>query len=112
MKGRHLILDVFNITDVEKIETVKQIEVLMIKIIKELDLTVVNECDKQFIPVGATLLYLLAESHLSVHTFPQNNKMCIDLYCCNDKYKLNDVMDIVYNFFNGDCVMYKKIIDR
>ena len=112
MKGQHLILDVYNITDVEKIETVEQIEVLMIKIIEKLDLTVVNECSKQFLPIGATLLYLLMESHLSVHTFPESNKICLDLYCCNDKTNLFDAMDIVYHFFNGNCVMYKKIIDR
>ena len=112
MNGRHLILDVYNITDVKKIETVEEIEILMIKIIGKLDLTVVNECSKQFLPIGATILYLLAESHLSVHTFPESNKICLDLYCCNDKINLYDVMDIVYNFFNGNCVMYKKIIDR
>lgn len=40
-------------------------------------------------PVGAmTCLYLLSESHFSLHTFPEENgRICMDLFTCGD----NDV---------------------
>ncbi len=31
---------------------------------------------------GVTALYLLAESHLSIHTFPETGTATLDAYCC------------------------------
>jgi S-adenosylmethionine decarboxylase len=31
---------------------------------------------------GITALYLLAESHLTCHTFPEHRSLCLNLFCC------------------------------
>jgi S-adenosylmethionine decarboxylase len=36
-------------------------------------------------PGGVTGLYLLSESHLSVHTFPEFGLVCLNLYCCRPR---------------------------
>ena len=33
-------------------------------------------------PGGVTGLVLLAESHLAVHTFPEHESLCLNLFCC------------------------------
>ncbi|MBX3442692.1 MAG: adenosylmethionine decarboxylase [Planctomyces sp.] len=33
-------------------------------------------------PGGVTALYLLSESHLSVHTFPEYGLVALNVYCC------------------------------
>lgn len=44
--------------------------------------------EHKFKPQGYTVLFLLAESHFAVHTFPEHNKMYIELSSCNkEKYK-------------------------
>ncbi len=35
-------------------------------------------------PGGATGLYLLAESHLTCHTFPETQHAAFNLYCCRE----------------------------
>ncbi len=56
---------------------------LMDKVVEELNLNIVVECLHQFkndnVPYGATFIYLLSESHLSMHTFVDEGKITIDL---------------------------------
>jgi S-adenosylmethionine decarboxylase len=33
-------------------------------------------------PGGITGMLLLAESHLTVHTFPEHRSLCLNLFCC------------------------------
>ncbi len=47
------------------------------------DYTVINKTEHYFEPVGYTCLWLLAESHLALHTFPEDNKTYIELSSCN-----------------------------
>lgn len=45
--------------------------------------TVLQTCEHQFHPQGYTALWLLAESHLAVHTFPERKASYIELSSCN-----------------------------
>jgi S-adenosylmethionine decarboxylase len=110
--GKHLIADIINIENWEKLETVEGVKPLLEKIIKDCNLNIVGEVHHQFKPVGATCLYLLSESHLSIHTYPQMRYLTLDLYCCNSKIKMDNVLEIIYEFFNHNCIIRKMIINR
>jgi S-adenosylmethionine decarboxylase len=112
MRGKHLIADIINITNFELLNTIEGVKPLMEKIIKDMDLHVIGELHHQFQPVGATCLYLLSESHLSIHTYPEIKYCAIDLYCCDEKINMNKVLDIIYEYFGGNCIIRKNIIDR
>jgi S-adenosylmethionine decarboxylase len=36
-------------------------------------------------PGGVTALYLLSESHLAIHTFPESGLATVNLYCCRPR---------------------------
>lgn len=110
--GKHLIADVINISNFELLKTIDGVEPLMKKIIDDIKLNVVEEVKHQFQPHGATLLYLLSESHLSIHTFVDERYCTIDLYCCNPEIEMNDVLEIIHNYFGGECIIRKIIIYR
>lgn len=40
-------------------------------------------------PGGLTGLLMLAESHLTVHTFPEHASACINLFCCTPRAAWN-----------------------
>lgn len=39
---------------------------------------------KKFDPQGATVICLLSESHISIHTWPEEGKAAVDVYTCGD----------------------------
>jgi S-adenosylmethionine decarboxylase len=61
--------------------------------------TVLHRFTHDFEPHGVSLLYALAESHLSAHSFPEKGSIAIDCYTCGN---LNPrvAVDIIINHFN------------
>ena len=47
--------------------------------------TILDKSEHNFKPQGYTALYLLSESHLAIHTFPEENKTYIELSSCVKK---------------------------
>lgn len=47
--------------------------------------TVLNFVEHYFDKQGYTCLWLLAESHLAIHTFPEEERCYVELSSCNEK---------------------------
>lgn len=47
--------------------------------------TVLERTEKTFEPDGITILYLLSESHASIHTYPEKLSCFVDLFTCGTK---------------------------
>ena len=78
--GVHLIVDVFAIESEELLKTLDCIYPLANEtIIEKAGLTVVNQAHHQFSPHGCTSLYLLSESHMSFHSYPEKRCLSFDL---------------------------------
>lgn len=46
--------------------------------------TVCQTIHKKFEPQGCTVLCLLSESHISIHTWPENGTASADIFTCGD----------------------------
>jgi S-adenosylmethionine/arginine decarboxylase-like enzyme len=55
-------------------------------ILKECGFKVLELAEHHFNPQGYTALWLLAESHFAVHTFPEYGKAYIELSSCSIEY--------------------------
>jgi S-adenosylmethionine/arginine decarboxylase-like enzyme len=75
----------------------------MNKIVEELKLNVVGECSHQFekfnAPYGATMIDLLSESQLSVHTFVDEGKITLDIFTCDVSLDDRNI-NFFFNYFN------------
>jgi S-adenosylmethionine decarboxylase len=49
--------------------------------------TLLGEVNHQFTPQGVTALALLAESHISIHTWPENGYAAVDVFTCGEHTK-------------------------
>ena len=49
--------------------------------------TVLNLISNKFEPQGVTAIALLAESHISIHTWPESNYSAVDIFTCGQNMK-------------------------
>ena len=61
------------------------VEELSENIISDLDLRVVKKMSHTFSPTGITLGYILSQSHLLIHTYPEDGVIHVDLAMCSDR---------------------------
>lgn len=52
-------------------------------------------------PQGVSVVAMLSESHLSIHTWPEHGSALIDLFTCGDSAKLNEHVEYVVEQFGG-----------
>ncbi|HET7231846.1 MAG TPA: S-adenosylmethionine decarboxylase [Longimicrobium sp.] len=83
MSGREWLVEAHGCRP-EALADMATLRALFARMVRELGLNPVAEPQwHQFPgPGGITGLCLLAESHLSVHTFPEHGSLCLDLFCC------------------------------
>ena len=111
--GQHLILDIKNckkniLNDLEKCKT------LFDEICQKYKLTVLNKSHQLFQPQGISILFLLSESHISMHSWPEVNMVSIDCYTCSDNitYQIHESMcNYLLKAFDGEKHRFV-IIDR
>tara|TARA_B100002051_G_C16711839_1_gene627071 strand:- start:375 stop:1415 length:1041 start_codon:yes stop_codon:yes gene_type:complete len=110
--GEHITLDLIG---TEKEYEPKFFEKLVYKIAKKAKVTVLEISKYKFEPQGFTLVALLAESHISFHTFPEKGIISFDFFTCGKVNPLvaldilkKDIKHsrIVKKEFNRDTVDY------
>jgi len=77
--GEHITLDIIG---TKREYSPSFFEKLLYKIAKKAKVTVLEISSHKFEPQGFTLVALLAESHMSFHTFPEKNIISFDFFTC------------------------------
>jgi S-adenosylmethionine decarboxylase len=99
MTGTHIIIDISNIFNNEKLKYSSTILPVMDKIVEQFQLKVVEKALHQFEPFGFTGVYVLSESHLSIHTFVDEGKITIDLFTCGLGVEDGNIKSIIKDYF-------------
>ena len=86
-RSQHLIFDAVCENEL------KSSDIDHIKNVIEKNLTVVQKVEHKFHPQGETIVFILAESHFTLHTYPENNYISLDIYICNLNTDLNKIID-------------------
>lgn len=112
--GKHIIVDMFNV-NLDKLHNIncdsdkkENWEYFMNECFKNANITCLNTSWNDFNNNGAfTVLYLLEESHLSIHTWPEHNYVALDVFTCGESNTQFIVNELVKYFEPTD----KKIIN-
>lgn len=84
ISGKHMICDLKEVRNVELMNSVEGIQTLLDSICEKYQYQVLARSAHAFSPIGATVLFLLSESHISVHTFPERSYVAVDIYTCRN----------------------------
>jgi S-adenosylmethionine decarboxylase len=112
MTGTHIIIDISNISNNEKLKYSSTILPVMDKIVEQFQLKVVEKALHQFEPFGFTGVYVLSESHLSIHTFVEERKIALDLYTCYFFDYSKELYELMKNEFGEECEISLNVIKR
>lgn len=72
--------------------------------------TVLSVQAKQFEPQGATVLVLLSESHLSIHTYPEKGFAALDCYTCGETVDPQLAIDHMVSVLKPEKAHAKKLV--
>lgn len=81
--GRHIVCE-FSGCDPMLLSDVDGIHTMMIAAAKAARATVMESAFHRFEPQGVSGTVILAESHLSIHTWPEKGYAAMDFYTCGD----------------------------
>ncbi len=108
--GLHILADLYGV-EAEKIDRVEDVKNLLETAVKVADLTKISSHYYQFQPHGATGVILLAESHISIHTWPEHRLATVDVYTCGDPQKAHRAMEFIVETLKPERVV-KKVHQR
>lgn len=85
--GSHTLVE-FSSCNPQRISFAGALEPIVLKAVALSGATYVSHHFKQFRPVGASGVVLIAESHVSFHTWPEHGYVAFDIFTCSETMKV------------------------
>lgn len=106
--GEHYIIELY---DCDK-AVLNDLDAIQGTLLKAADLagaTIIDSRFHRFAPQGVSGVIVIAESHLSIHTWPELGYAALDLYTCNHDMDIDQSMRLIQDAFRPEdlVVEYK-----
>lgn len=86
-----------------------ELENIAVSIVKRLRFEIVEKAFHAFEPIGKTLIFILSQSHLALHTYPENKMIHIDLVSCLEltEKDFGNVLQLIFKDREGCKIITK-----
>ena len=108
--SKHLLLELYR-CDYEKLNDESFIRCVLNRAAKLANATVLNLISNKFEPQGVTAIALLAESHISVHTWPESYYSAVDIFTCGQSMLPEQASQYFIEAFKAE-EHFLRVIDR
>jgi len=95
--GYHVILDLYGV-DPPTLENYRLLIRKFSEILKRNGVKVLSYEYHRFNPQGISIIFILESSHVSIHTWPENEYLSIDIYVCDTNLDLDKIKDEIIEF--------------
>ena len=106
--GTHYLVDLKD-CDPEPIKRVEPTRAILLRAVNDCGATLVNECFHQYEPFGVSGVVLIAESHFSVHTWPEHGFVGVDIFTCGEM-DAEVAIDVMRNAFQAQEIQVKTLV--
>ncbi|GED13029.1 S-adenosylmethionine decarboxylase [Aneurinibacillus migulanus] len=107
--GRHVAIDVWGV-EFERLNSAEFLKNHMVEAAEACGATVLSVQAQQFEPQGATVLVMLSESHISIHTYPERGFAALDCYTCGETVDPQIAIDYMVSVLQPEKFYVKKLI--
>ncbi len=108
--GTHVLGELYGCSP-ELLRHVDSVRSLMQNIAQQANFRVVGEKFHQFEPEGVTGVMVLAESHFSLHTWPEKGLVAADVFTCGEEGNAIKAFDLLCQYLKPQQVT-KRVIAR
>ncbi len=92
--GRHLLLELRE-ADPKKLNDVEGLKKTLLRAAEEAGTTIIDYTFRKFSPYGVSGVVVIAESHLSIHTWPEYGYAAVDIFTCGDSLQPEKAVAII-----------------
>jgi S-adenosylmethionine decarboxylase len=107
--GRHFIAS-YNDCNFERLTSPELISIMR-EAIEASGASLLSEAVYTFPNAGLTAVFLLSESHASIHTYPEHKACFVDLFTCGERCRAEG-FDAVLRRFLNPCNVHSRVILR
>jgi len=101
MFGEHTI-GFLEVNNKEILSSTEKLREISLKACKDCSINVVGEKSHLFEnPRGLTYCFILSQSHLILHTWPENSRLYFDIFTCDKNTNSKKFIDLLANYFDG-----------
>lgn len=72
--------------------------------------TILEKVFHKFSPQGVSGVIVIAESHISIHTWPEHGYAAVDFFTCSKECDLNKAIDFLCDIFKSSKTHHLKIL--
>lgn len=101
--GRHLTIDMYGCT-LESLDNVDFVKETLLTAVAEANMTLLNFSYHKFEPEGLTILALLVEGHMSIHTYPKMNYTAVDIFIYGDQSRPEQAVRVLKHCFKPEKI--------
>jgi S-adenosylmethionine decarboxylase len=108
--GRHLLLELHDCSS-EILNNLESVKTVLVEAAKRAEATIIDVVFHEFNPFGISGVVVIAESHLSIHTWPEYRYAAVDIFSCGDTLKPGEAARYLVEQFGASrasCVEVKR----
>ena len=89
--GKHILIEL-NECNKDLLNDIEYLRTALSDVARRIGATVIKDAFYQFTPQGVSGVVIIAESHLSIHTWPEYNFAAVDVFTCGDVIEPKDAV--------------------
>lgn len=109
--GRQLTLEYYDCSP-EALLNKTAVEDALLRAARDSGATVISSSFHQFVPQGVSGVVIIAESHFTIHAWPEHNYAAVDIFTCGDNIDLEKAIHAMQTAFGAGRVRISSDMNR